>query len=177
MNNLPINLFDAVVVVITLVAVVMGFQAGLLRSLATIFGYVAAMPIAVAAAPPLSQRLADPFHVSQASMTWVLLCLIFLLAGIALSAMLRATVSEVVGVRVSLPDRLAGAILGAVRIALLAVMMVLIFDRIIPPSREPAFLAGSRLRPYLSVAGQQGLKTLPPDVIDYIDRLKRERGI
>jgi membrane protein required for colicin V production len=55
--------------------------------------------------------------------------------------------------------------------------MVVIFDRIIPPGREPEFLKGSRLRPILSAAGQQGLKSLPPDVEDYIDHMKRERGL
>lgn len=39
-------------------------------------------------------------------------------------------------------------------------------------------LAGEKLeRQVLSQAGQQGLKALPPDVADYIDWLKRERGI
>jgi hypothetical protein len=60
---------------------------------------------------------------------------------------------------------------------LLAVLMVLIFDRIIPANRQPAFLAESRLRPILSMAGQQGLRSLPPDVTDFVDQLKRERGI
>ena len=55
--------------------------------------------------------------------------------------------------------------------------MVVIFDRIIPAGREPAFLKGSQLRPILSEAGQQGLKSLPPDVEDYIDHLKRQRGL
>ena len=82
-----------------------------------------------------------------------------------------------VGSEVGLFDRLAGAVLGAVRIALLAVLMVMIFDRIIPPNREPAWLSQSRLRPFLSAAGRQGLRALPPNVIDYIDRLKRQRGL
>jgi membrane protein required for colicin V production len=64
-----------------------------------------------------------------------------------------------------------------VRIGLLAVTMVLIFDRIIPPDRQPAFLAGSRLRPILLMAGQRGLKSLPPDVTAYIDQLKKARRI
>ena len=176
MTSLPINPFDAAILIIALVAVVMGFNSGLLRSLATIFGYVSAMPIAVAAAPPLTQILTDQLHLRQAQ-PWMLLCVIFLAAGLVLSALLRAAVNDIVGARVSIPDRLAGALLGAVRIGLLAVMLVLIFDRIIPPNREPPFLAQSRLRPLLSVAGQQGLKSLPLDVVDFIDRLKRERGI
>ena len=176
MTSLPINPFDAAILIIALVAVVMGFNSGLLRSLATIFGYVSAMPIAVAAAPPLTQILSELLHLRQLQ-PWMLLCVIFLAAGLVLSALLRAAVNDIVGARVSIPDRLAGALLGAVRIGLLAVMLVLIFDRIIPPNREPPFLAQSRLRPLLSVAAKQGVKTLPPDVTDYIDRLKRERGI
>ena len=91
--------------------------------------------------------------------------------------MLRHAVSEIVGDNISIPDRMTGALLGAVRIGLLAVLIVVIFDRIIPAGREPAFLTGSQLRPMLSQAGQAGLKSLPPDVADYIDQLKRERGL
>ncbi len=65
----------------------------------------------------------------------------------------------------------------AVRVGLLAVLIVVVFDLIIPPGREPAFLKGSQWRPVLSQAGQQGLRALPPDIEAYIDRLKRERGI
>ena len=48
------NLFDAVVIGATLVAVVMGYRSGLLRSLATIFGYVLAAPVAIVATPKLA---------------------------------------------------------------------------------------------------------------------------
>jgi membrane protein required for colicin V production len=176
MGSMPLNIFDAVIYVCVVLAVVMGFNAGLLRSLATIIGYLAAMPIAVGATPYLSGILTSQLRMPPAQ-NWVVLFTIFFVVGFLLSAALRMAVSELVGARVSLPDRLAGAILGAVRIGLLAVLMVVIFDRIIPASREPAFLAGSQLRPMLSAAGRQGLKSLPPEAVDYIDRLKRERGI
>jgi membrane protein required for colicin V production len=70
-----------------------------------------------------------------------------------------------------------GAVLGIVRAVFLAVLVVIIFDRIIPPGREPAFLAESKLRPILLAAGRQGLRSLPPEIESYIDRLKRERGL
>jgi membrane protein required for colicin V production len=54
---------------------------------------------------------------------------------------------------------------------------VLIFDQLVPADRQPAFLTGSHLRPLLSVAGQKGFKSLPPDVTAYIDRLKKDRRI
>ena len=37
-----------------------------------------------------------------------------------------------------------------------------------------AYLTGSQLRPLLSVAGQKGFRSLPPDVTAYIDRLKKD---
>ncbi len=73
-------------------------------------------------------------------------------------------------------DRITGALLGAGRVALLAVLIVVIFDRIIPANRQPAFLTESQLYPYLSTAGKAGMQALPREVTDYIDELKRERG-
>ena len=90
---------------------------------------------------------------------------------------MRHAISEVSGAQISAPDRAAGAFLGAIRVLLLAVVMVMVFERIIPPGREPAFLTGSKLRPILSAAGQEGLRKLPPDVTEFIDRMKRERGL
>lgn len=176
MGTQSVNLFDAVIILVTLVAAVMGFRSGLLRSLATIFGYLCAAPVAVAATPPLSKLFTKLFHLPP-TQPWLEFCAVFLAAGLMLSWMCRMAVNEMIGPHISIPDRAAGALLGAVRIALLAVLLVLIFDRIIPAGREPAFLRGSQLGPILLQAGRQGLRTLPPDVTTYIDRLKRERGI
>jgi len=176
MNNLPVNLFDAAIYLCLAVAVIAGFRSGLLRSLATIFGYIAAAPIAVVAVPYLAPILIGQFNLPPAQ-AWLAFAGIFLVIGFVLGALLRLAVSELIGPRISAPDRMAGASLGAIRIVLLAVLMVVIFDRVIPPGREPKFLIGSQLRPILSQAGRAGLKSLPPDIADYIDRLKRERGI
>ena len=44
-------------------------------------------------------------------------------------------------------DRLGGAVLGAVRVGLVAITLVLIFDQLVPADRQPAYLTGSQLRP------------------------------
>jgi membrane protein required for colicin V production len=170
------NPFDAVVCVAAIVAIVIGFNVGLLRSLATILGYLLAAPLAVALAPRLT---AFAFGRSGASVeqVWLVLFVVFVVAGIAASALLRIALSEVVGADIGLGDRLAGAVLGAVRTGLVAVLVVVVFDRVIPADRQPWYLIGSRLRPYLSMAGQKGVQSLPPEVNDYIDRLKREHGM
>jgi membrane protein required for colicin V production len=170
------NLFDLAIYICLFVAVVMGFMTGLLRSLATIFGYIAGMGIAVASAPRVTPLLTSHLKM-PASQTWLVILAIFIAAGAVLSALLRFTVGEMVGPNISVPDRIAGAALGAVRIALLAVMLVVVFDRVIPPGQEPSFLKGSQWRPVLSSAAQRGLNRLPPDVEAYIDRLKRHRRL
>jgi membrane protein required for colicin V production len=161
---------------VAIVAIVLGFKAGLLRSLATILSYLIAAPIAVAITPRVMA-----FALSRSALPpdqqWLVLFAVFIVVGVGISALMWIAVSGVIGPDAGLFDRVAGAVLGAVRIFLVAVLVVVIFDRIIPADRQPGFLAGSRLRPYLSAAGKKGLQSLPPEVEDYIDRLKRERGL
>lgn len=175
-NRFDVSPFDIVVYAVAIVAVVMGFNAGLLRSLATILGYLLAAPIAVAITPAVAT-----FALGQAAPSpdnaWVALCVMFIAIGISVSALIRGAVSEFIGSDIGLFDRLAGAALGAARTGLVAILVVLVFDRIIPGDRQPQFLAHSQLRPYLSAVAQQGLRSLPSDVEAYIDGLKRERGI
>lgn len=170
------NAFDAVVTAAVVLAVVLGFASGLLRSLATILAYVIAAPAAIAVAPNVAQFLTHTTKLSP-GMAWLPLFAIFIVFGAVLGAALRFGVNEFVGSEPPLLDRLGGALLGALRMLFVAVLIVVIFDRIIPPDRQPPYLTGSKLRPYLSAAGQKGLASLPPEAEDYIDRLKRERGL
>jgi len=74
-------------------------------------------------------------------------------------------------------DRFGGAALGALRVGLVATSVVLVFDQLIPPGHEPAFLKGSQLRPIFSALGQRGFRSLRPGATAAIERLKRERHI
>jgi len=170
------NSFDAVVYVGLAVAVATGFNAGLLRSAVTILAYLFAMPIAVWA-----MSLVSPGSSGQPGSPWaqnpLLFFGIFLVTGIVLGKLMRMALDEIIGPEAGLGDRLGGAVLGAVRVGLLAVTLVLIFDQLVPPDRQPQYLAGSTLRPLLSAAGQSGFRSLPPDLMATIDRLKRDRRI
>ncbi len=170
------NLFDAFITAAALVAIVIGFTSGLLRSVATILGYLLAAPLAVAITPRIF-----PFVLGNGTLppdeSWLPVVVLFVVFGVAFGVLFRNLLNELIDDEISLFDRVAGAVLGAVRIFLVAVLVVVVFDRIIPADHEPPFLAGSKLRPYLSAAGQKGLESLPPAVVDYIDRLKRERGL
>jgi membrane protein required for colicin V production len=175
-SHLLAMIFDAFIYALTALAFVFGFKSGLLRSLATVLGYIIAAPVGVGVAPALSVFLAQRFDMPP-SYDGRVMALSIVAAGMVFSALLRRAVNDVTGPQVSLPDRIAGALVGVVRIGFLGVLFVVIFDRIIPQGHQPAFLAQSSLYPYLSAAGQAGMKALPPEVMDYIDRLKKERGL
>src|SRR5919201_3209253 len=106
------NGFDAAVGVLVLVALVTGFKAGLLRSLATIFGYISAMPIAVAVTPLLSAMPVDKSTAPWAQNSLVFVA-VFLATAALLGALLRLAVSEIVGPQIGLVGRLAGSMFGA----------------------------------------------------------------
>jgi membrane protein required for colicin V production len=170
------NSFDAAVYVGLVVAVVTGFNAGLLRSAATILAYLVAMPIAVWVRSLVSPQVGSN-PVSPLMQNSLLFFGIFLVAGMVLGKLARMALDETIGPGAGIGDRLAGAALGAVRVGLVAITLVLIFDQLVPSDRQPAFLNGSQLRPLLSAAGQKGFKSLPPDVTATIDRLKKDRRI
>jgi membrane protein required for colicin V production len=167
------NSFDVVVCAAMLAAVVMGFNAGLLRSAVTILAYLFAMPIAVWATSLVS-REAGGLALMQNPLPFFGT---FLVAGIVLGKLMRIAVDDAIGTESGIADRLAGSVLGAVRVGLVAISLVVIFDQLVPADRQPSYLVGSRLRPLLSAAGQMGLKSLPPDITAYVDRLKKDRRI
>ena len=167
------NSFDAVVCGATVAAMTMGFNAGLLRSAVTILAYLIAMPIAVWATSMVS-RDTGGMALMQNPLPFFGT---FLVAGIVLGKLMRMVLDEAIGTEAGIGDRLAGAALGAVRVGLVAISLVVVFDQLVPADRQPSYLVGSRLRPLLSAVGQMGLKSLPPDIAAYVDRLKRERRI
>lgn len=157
--------FDAAVALAAAIAIIFGFRTGLLRSVATIIGYLCAAPIAV----KVTSLTAAAGSTLQ---TALIFCIAFVGIGFAMATAFRTAVSDMVGDEIGIADRVAGSALGGARVMLIAVTLVLVFDRIIPVGREPAFLAGSNLRPLLSVAGQAGLKSLPPSTAAFIDQIK-----
>jgi membrane protein required for colicin V production len=173
-GELPsMNSFDAIVCLGLFVAVVTGFKAGLLRSAATILAYLIAMPTALWAVSLISPRI-DSALGPRLAQNSLLFFGIFLIAGIVLGQLMRMALDGAIGPGAGIGDRLAGAALGVVRVGMVAVTLVLILDQLVPVDRQPAFLAGSQLRPLLSAAGQTGFSSLPPDLAAYIDRLKRD---
>src|SRR6185437_12961808 len=105
------NSFDLAVIGILLVAVVMGFQSGLLRALATILGYVCGAAFAVAATPTASHILTEQLRVKPMA-EGIVFTGVFLVAGMLVAAAMRMLVGELAGKNIGVVDRMAGATLG-----------------------------------------------------------------
>lgn len=170
------NIFDALVGLGLIIAIVTGFNTRMLRSAIAILAYLVAMPLAVSAmsliSPPTDGNIASPL-----TQNLVPFFVIFLILGMGLGKLARTLLDETIGSDSGIGDRLGGAALGAIRVGLVATTLVLLFDEFVPSDRQPAFLTTSQLRPLLSAAGQRGITSLPPDAVAVIDRLKRDRRI
>lgn len=130
------NSFDIIVYLALTIAIVLGFRSGLLRSAITILGYLVAAPIAIwITGLVLPQAPAGASQV-QNSLTFFA---IFLIAGILLGSLLRLAINDLIGAHISIGDRLGGALLGAIRIGLIAVTLVLIFDQLVPANAQPSY--------------------------------------
>lgn len=169
------NSFDLAVYAALAIAVGFGFRTGLLCSAMTILAYLLAGPIAVALMPLVAPQIAGNPNASLLQ-NWLWFFGIFVVVGMLLAYLGRLALKDTIR-EAGIGDRLGGAALGAVRVCLVAIALVLVFDQIVPADREPPFLAGSKLRPLFSAAGRMGFKSLPPEVAAAIDRLKQERRI
>ncbi|BAM92513.1 conserved membrane hypothetical protein [Bradyrhizobium oligotrophicum S58] len=170
------NTFDLAASAALMIAVYSGFSTGLLRSAITILAYLLAMPLAMGAVAAMSPQLQD-VHGAPLAQNWLQFFAAFLVIGVALGKIGRILLDEAIGSEAGFGDRLGGALLGAVRVGMVATTLVLVFDRIVPAERQPRFLEGSHLRPLLSLAGAKGFRSLPPELASLIDRLKQERRI
>ena len=172
------NSFDIAVYLVLLFAVVTGFNTGLLRGAIKILAYLIAMPIAMTATSLLAPQLKfDPSLGSALVQNSIMFFGIFLISGMLLGQVGRLVVDDATGSQTSLVDRVGGMTLGAVRTGLIATALVMVFDLFAPLGVQPAFLAGSQLRPLFSTAGQMGLRQLPPDLAARVARLKPPQRI
>ncbi len=168
------NSFDAVIYVGLIVAVVTGFNAGLLRSAVTILAYLFAMPIALWAMSMVSPAVAGKLD-SPWAQNSVLFFAIFLAAGIVLGKIARmAALFDAIGTETGILDRLAGAVLGAVRAGLVAITLVLIFDQLVPADRQSAFPTACICDCPVDRRAKGAPKSLPPGCDAHIE-LAEER--
>src|SRR4051812_27412238 len=120
------NSFDLAVYAALAIAIGFGFRTGLLGSAMTILAYLLAAPIAVALMPMIVPQIAgNPNSSFLQNWTWFfcIFAVVGMLFGYIGRLMLIDTIREA-----GIGDRLGGAALGAIRVCLVAITLVLVFD-------------------------------------------------
>jgi membrane protein required for colicin V production len=177
---LSFNAFDLGLLLAAATSGIAGYHAGLIRSLASILGYMSAAPVAVALSSHLTAALGGA-AAAPGPQAWTqdvgVFLLVFLATGLVVGTVLRVAAEDLFGHEIHLADRLCGALLGALRVGLVAVAVIVVFDRMLPEERQPALLRASHLKPALSLCGRLGLRSLPPELAAQIDQMKKSRGI
>src|SRR3954451_4649919 len=97
--------FDVIVYTLLAIAVILGFRSGLLRSLATILGYVVATPFAIGVAPALSYWLAASYGMAP-TFNGVVIAGVLVISGIVMGALFRRVVADLTGEDIGIGDRL-----------------------------------------------------------------------
>jgi membrane protein required for colicin V production len=98
------NRFDIAVYAGVTIAVVTGFNTGLLRSAITILGYLIAAPMAVWAMSVIVPQIGGP-GTSPVTQNWGLFFGAYLAIGIGIAKLMRITLDETIGSEAGIGDR------------------------------------------------------------------------
>jgi membrane protein required for colicin V production len=89
---------------------------------------------------------------------------IFLIALIVISFITMRIADMIIDSRIGALDRTLGFIFGAARGILIIVVAVQFFNEWVPPTNHPAWIAGSKSKPFLDDLGEKLKNALPEDV-------------
>ena len=160
---MPITGFDGIVLAITLFSAVLAMVRGFSRevlSLVSWFGSAyAAYKLYPYGLPYAKNFIADEKFAIIASAA-----AIFLIALIVISFITMRIADMIIDSRIGALDRTLGFIFGAARGILIIVVAVQFFNEWVPPANHPAWIAGSKSKPFLDDLGEKLKNALPEDV-------------
>ncbi len=167
---MSITALDGVVLVVTLLSAVLAMVRGFVREVLSIASWVAAAVAAYAFYDkllPFTQQYVKNPHLALA----LTIAAIFLVALIIVSVITMKISDFVIDSRVGFVDRALGFVFGAARGILLLVVAMLFFNWLVPPAKQPSWVADARSRPMLDDLGQRLMALLPSNP----DAMLRER--
>lgn len=160
---MPITGFDGIVLAVTLFSAVLAMVRGFSRevlSLVSWFGSAyAAYKLYPYGLPYAKNFIADEKFAIIASAA-----AIFLIALIVISFITMRIADMIIDSRIGALDRTLGFIFGAARGILIIVVAVQFFNEWVPPTNHPAWIAGSKSKPFLDDLGEKLKNALPEDV-------------
>ncbi len=162
LNDLPINLFDAGVLIVLLGSAIFAYARGFVHEVFSIVGWIGAIA-ATFYGFPFAQPYARQFIDTEILADLTSGTLIFLFALVVLSTMTRSISSKVKDSALNALDRALGFLFGLVRGALIVVVAYIGLEILVLQKDYPDWVRSARTMQLIGPAADLLLESLPKD--------------
>ena len=162
LNDLPINLFDAGVLIVLLGSAIFAYARGFVHEVFSIVGWIGAIA-ATFYGFPFAQPYARQFIDTEILADLTSGTLIFLFALVVLSTMTRSISSKVKDSALNALDRALGFLFGLVRGALIVVVAYIGLEILVLQKDSPDWMRSARTMQLIGPAADLLLESLPKD--------------
>ncbi len=163
MEELPINIADAVILLVLLISAFFGFMRGFVKEVLSISGWVGATFLTLFLFPflkPYTRQYIENLLISDI-LTGVG---IFILSLVIISFLTHAISERVKASALGALDRSLGIFFGIGRAVLIVGIAWLVFVQFIPPADRPTYITEAKLLPIARASGIFVAKLTPPDM-------------
>ncbi len=159
---MPITLLDIIVLSVMLISGILAMVRGFLREVFSILSWVVAAGVTVyfykSALPVVKQ------YISQDSAALAVTVALLFLGTLLIASIITARISDLVlDSRIGALDRTLGFAFGLARGLLLMVIALLFFNWLVPPEKQPPWVANAKSLPAVTKAGEWLKAQLPDD--------------
>ncbi len=163
MEELPINIADAGILIVLLISAIFGFARGFVKEVLSISGWIGATFLALYLFPVLKPYARE--YINNLLISDILTgSLIFILSLVILSYITHAISERVKASALGALDRSLGIFFGIARAILVVGIAWLVFVQFIPPKDRPQEIMEARMLPIVHAAGEFVAQLTPPDM-------------
>jgi membrane protein required for colicin V production len=163
MEQLPINITDAVILVILLISAAFGFMRGFVKEVLSISGWVGASFLALHLFPILKPYVRA--YIDNLLISDILTGAgIFILSLVILSFITHAISEKVKASALGALDRSLGIFFGIGRAIVIVGIAWLMFVQFIPPEERPTAITDAKMLPIVRASGEFVAQLTPPDM-------------
>lgn len=163
MEELPINITDAVILLVLLISAIFGFMRGFVKEVLSISGWIGATFLSLHLFPilkPYARQYIENLLISDI-VTGVG---IFILSLVVLSFLTHAISEKVKASSLGALDRSLGIFFGIARAVVIVGIAWLVFVQFIPPDDRPSYVTEAKMLPLARASGIFVAKLTPPDM-------------
>ncbi|MEH6477602.1 MAG: CvpA family protein [Sneathiella sp.] len=163
MEELPINITDAVILLILLISAIFGFIRGFVKEVLSITGWVGASFLALYLFPILKPYVRA--YIDNLLISDILTGAgIFILSLVILSFITHAISEKVKASALGALDRSLGIFYGIARAAIIIGIAWLGYVQFIPPKDRPMWITEAKMLPIAKASGEFVARLTPPDM-------------